>query len=639
MMTPQLYWLPEAKEWTAEIKALELAAANPWRTLTRLANTRLDFVRTGRLDRIAQRQLGTQLPADAQGSIRLAVLASSTADHLLAGLRVGALRRGIWLQTYACSYGQYRQELFDRDSPLHQFRPDAVLFAMDARHLAGRITPTADATTAAAQLDSILDDFRTLWRRARAAFKCQVLQQTVLPVLPGLLGNNEQRLPASPHRIVRQLNELLRTHADSEGVDLVAIDSQAANDGVGAWHDPMLWHRAKQEVHPAAAPLYGDLVARIIAAQRGRSFKCLALDLDNTLWGGVIGDDGIEGIVLGQGSALGEAYIAFQRYAKALAQRGVILAVCSKNNEATALEPFDKHPEMVLRRSDIACFVANWRDKPENLRQIAATLNIGSDAIVFADDNPFERNIVRRELPEVGVPELPNDPGLYPHCIAAAGYFEALRITDEDTQRTEIYRQNASRAELLSSSTDLAGYLESLDMRMSWRRFDRPGLQRIHQLINKTNQFNLTTRRYTEAEVTLLLDDPGTITLQLRLVDQFGDNGVIAIVIGRPSDAEPGSVVVDTWLMSCRVLGRQVEEATLNLLAHEAQAAGMRRIVGEYRPTDKNAMVRDHYAKLGFQGVDSTADAATPSRWALSLEEFRPFDTFIAVTQAEGMTV
>jgi FkbH-like protein len=639
MMTPQLYWLPEAKEWTAEVKSLELAAADPWRSLVRLANTRLDFVRTGRLDRIAQRLLGTDPPAGAHGSIRLAVLASATADHLLGGLRIGALRRGIWLQTYACSYGQYRQELFDRDSPLHRFGPEAVLFAMDARHLADRITPTADATTVAAQLNSILDDFCTLWRRARAAFKCQVLQQTVLPVLPGMLGNNEHRLPVSPQRIVRQLNELLRTRADSEGVDLVAVDSQVENDGIGAWHDPMLWHRAKQEVHPAAAPLYGDLVARIIAAQRGRSFKCLALDLDNTLWGGVIGDDGIEGIVLGQGSALGEAYSAFQRYAKALAQRGVILAVCSKNNEATALEPFDKHPEMVLRRSDIACFVANWRDKPENLRQIAATLNIGIDAIAFADDNPFERNIVRRELPEVGVPELPSDPGLYPYCISAAGYFESLLLTDEDIQRTDQYRQIVSRAALLSSSTDMAGYLRSLAMRMVWRRFDRPGLQRIHQLINKTNQFNLTTRRYTEAQVASLLDDPSTITLQIRLVDQFGDNGMIAIVIGRRSDAEPESVLVDTWLMSCRVLGRQVEEATLNLLASEAQAAGMRRIVGEYRPTAKNAMVRDHYAKLGFQAVDSTDEAAAPSQWALSLEEFRPFDTFIAVTQAEGMTV
>jgi FkbH-like protein len=287
---------------------------------------------------------------------------------------------------------------------------------------------------------------------------------------------------------------------------------------------------------------------------------------------------------------------------------------------------------MVLRRSDIACFVANWQDKPENLRQIAAALNIGIDAIAFADDNPFERNIVRRELPDVGVPELPQDPGLYSHCIAAAGYFEALGVTTEDTQRTELYRQNLSRAELQASSTDMAGYLQSLDMRMAWRRFDRAGLQRVHQLINKTNQFNLTTRRYTEAEVAALLDDPGAITLQIRLLDRFGDNGIIAIIIGRRACNEADTVVVDTWLMSCRVLGRQVEEATLNLLASEAHAAGVRRIVGEYRPTAKNGMVREHYAKLGFQAAELPSDESAASRWTLSLEQYRPFDTFITTT-------
>ncbi len=636
MMPPQLHWLPEATEWAADVKALDLPDASPWRSLTRLANTRLDFVRTARLDRIAGRLFGTTPPTGANCSIRLAILSSSTTDHLMAGLRVGGLRRGMWLQTHICPYGQYRQELFDPDSALYRFNPNVVLFAMDARHLTARITAGADTATVTAKINTVLDDLGMLWRHAQAAFKCQVLQQTVLPALPGLLGNNEHRLAASPHWIVQQMNQQLRTRADSASVDLVAVDSQAVIDGIGAWHDPVLWHRAKQDVHPAAAPVYGDLVARVIAAQRGRSYKCLVLDLDNTLWGGVIGDDGLEGIVLGQGSAVGEAYVAFQGYVKELARRGVILAVCSKNDAAAALEPFEKHPEMVLRRSDIACFVANWQDKPANLRQIAATLNIGIDAIAFADDNPFERNIVRRELPDVAVPELPHDPGLYPHCLSAAGYFEGLAITEEDAQRTELYRQNVSRASLLSSSTDMSSYLKSLDMRLLWRRFDRPGLQRIHQLINKTNQFNLTTTRYTESEVAALLDAPGVISLQLRLVDQFGDNGIIAIVIGRRSETEPESLVVDTWLMSCRVLGRQVEEATLNLLAGEARAAGMRRLVGEYRPTAKNAMVRDHYPKLGFEAIPSASDAVAPTRWTLSLEQFRPFNTAMTVVQAEG---
>jgi HAD superfamily phosphatase (TIGR01681 family) len=381
------------------------------------------------MDKIAQRVLGGAPPAGSRGAIRLAVLASSTVDHLLPALRIGALRRGMWMQTYTCSYGQYRQDLLDQTAPLHAFSPDTVLFTLDAWHLAGRVSLYATAAVVAGQIAQILDDLCGLWRRAREAFQCQILQQTVLPVFPALLGNNEHRLPTSAQWIVQQVNEQLRCRAEAESVDLLGIDTHMVRDGIGAWHDPGLWYRAKQEVHPAAAPVYGDLVARLIAARRGRSFKCLALDLDNTLWGGVIGDDGLDGIVLGQGSALGEAYIAFQRYAKGLAQRGVILAVCSKNDEARALEPFEKHPEMVLRRSDIACFVANWQDKPANLRQIAAALNIGCDAIAFVDDNPFERDIVRRELPDVGVPELPQDPSYYPHCIAAAGYFEAVSIT------------------------------------------------------------------------------------------------------------------------------------------------------------------------------------------------------------------
>jgi FkbH-like protein len=632
MMAPQLHWLPEAKDWAAELKALESSDASSWGAMTALANTRLDFIRTAKLDRLTRKLVGAEPPASAIGSSRLAILASATMDHLVPGLRVAMLRRGMWLQTYVCSYGQYGKELLDKTSPLYSFRPNAVLFAMDARHIVGRIAPPS--TTG--QLAAALDEICALWRRAQDDFQCQVLQQTVLPVFPALLGNNEHRLPGSASWITQQFNEQLRLRADAESVDLVAIDAQVARDGLDAWYDPVLWHRAKQEVHPAAAPLYGDLVARVIAAQRGRSLKCLALDLDNTLWGGVIGDEGIDGIVLGQGSALGEAYVAFQLYAKALSQRGVILAVCSKNDEARALEPFERHPEMILRRSDIGCFVANWQDKPANLRQIAARLNIGIDAIAFADDSAFERNIVRRELPQVSVPELPEDPGLYPHCLAAAGYFEAVRITAEDEQRTELYQQNQSRAASQSASTDMAGYLKSLEMQMLWRPFDRLGLQRIHQLINKTNQFNLTTRRYSEAEVASLLADPSALTLQIRLLDRFGDNGIVAVVVGRRVDDELDSVLIDTWLMSCRVLGRQVEEATLNLLAREARAAGVRRIVGEYRPTDRNAMVREHYSKLGFQPRGPIGEAPVGSCWSLSLDEFRPLDTFITITEAEA---
>ncbi|WP_340314077.1 HAD-IIIC family phosphatase [Rhizorhabdus argentea] len=622
---PELSWLPEPPStWGAGL-AVDLAPEESWSHLKSLAGYRLGGLATVRLDRRLQRLFGDEPPPDlATKPVRLAVLASSTVDHLLPALRIAALRRGLWLIIYVCDYGQYRRELLDPGSALHAFRPSAILFALDAHHLAGSFR-VGEGAAAEGRVERLIDDLASLWRAARSSFGCAVLQQTALPLFPMLMGNNEHRLAGSPAAAIGALNERLRTRADQDGVDIVALDSRAAQDGIRAWHDPMLWHRAKQEVHPLAAPLYGDMVSRLLAAQQGRSFKCLVLDLDNTLWGGVIGDDGLDGIVLGQGSALGEAYTAFQRYVLDLSKRGVILALCSKNDEANGLEPFDKHPEMLLRRSDIACFAINWSDKVANIRQIAERLNIGLDALVFADDNPFERNLVRRDLPMVAVPELPEDPALYAECIADAGYFENSQPTEEDLERTRQYQANAQRETLRGSTTDLESYLRSLDMEMRWGRFDTLGKSRIVQLINKTNQFNLTTRRCADEEVSALIADDRALTLQIRLTDQFGDNGVIAIVAGR--ERQPGDICIDTWLMSCRVLGRQVEEATLNLVAAEARRLGAVRLIGEYIPSAKNAMVRDHYAKLGFALLEESGEGVT--RWVLPLDDFAPKPTFI----------
>jgi FkbH-like protein len=377
------------------------------------------------------------------------------------------------------------------------------------------------------------------------------------------------------------------------------------------------------------APLYGDLVARVLGARLGRSSKCMVLDLDNTLWGGVIGDDGLEGIVLGQGSPVGEAHIALQEYAKNLSRRGIILAVCSKNDMANAIAPFEQHADMILRRTDIACFVANWQDKATNIRAIASQLNIGLDALTFVDDNPFERNIVRRELPMVNVPELPEDPSEYVNCIADSGCFESANITADDLQRAKQYNANRQREEI-KTSTDMKGYLQSLNMQLLWRRFDGIGLQRIVQLINKSNQFNLTTRRYTSAEAQQFIGHANILTLQLRLVDNFGDNGMISVIIARPESLS-GALEIDTWLMSCRVLGRQVEEASLNLLVEQARAMGARSLKGTYIPSAKNQMVCNHYSKLGFTSAGVGPKEST--YWSLMLEEYRPFITSINTIQ------
>jgi FkbH-like protein len=351
------------------------------------------------------------------------------------------------------------------------------------------------------------------------------------------------------------------------------------------------------------------------------------LDLDQTLWGGVIGDDGLEGIKLGQGSGVGESFAAFQRFVRDLANRGVILAVCSKNDEKIALEPFEKHPEMVLKKTDIVYFAANWNDKASNIRLIAKQLNIGLDSLVFVDDNPYERNQVRDELPMVAVPEMPEDPALYPDCLVSAGYFEAIALTSEDLIRSEQYQKNIEREKSQASFADISEYLKSLDMELIWGPFDPLSLPRVVQLINKTNQFNLTTRRYSEEEIKRFSADPKAVTLRCRLTDRFGDNGIIGIMIALEKEADDW--VVDTWLMSCRVLGRKVEQAMLDLLVQEVSGRGGKRLMGRYIPTEKNGMVKDHYAGLGFESLGQ--DAGGETRWGLKAESKKKFDYSIQI--------
>jgi FkbH-like protein len=631
-VTLELSWLPPPSEdWASAVKKMEQEGVS-WSDFMALAGERVGFLETERLDRIYGRCFAHGPPSGVVGEpIRLALLGSSTLAHLRAGIRIAAARRGLWASIYEAGYGQYLQESLDENSALYAFRPNVALIALDARHLAGAVASAATEAEAEAALDEALVRLELCWSRLTARLGAAVIQQTLPPVFPHLLGANEHRLAASPARAVTKINAALRERADHCGVSILNLDERAAQDGVRAWCDPALWLRAKQEISPIASPLYGDLVARLLAATQGRSKKCLVLDLDNTLWGGVVGDDGLDGIVLGQGDALGEAYLSVQSYVLGLARRGVILAVCSKNDAENAYAPFDRHPEMILRRDHIASFVANWDDKATNLRRIAQELNIGLDSLVFLDDNPFERNFVRKELPQVAVPEIADDdPTLTPQILADAGYFESLGVTDDDRARTAMYRQNRVRAQLQAATTDLPAYLRSLEMELEWRRFDSMGLARTTQLINKTNQFNLRTRRYTEAEAAAVMDDPRAFGLQLRLEDRLGDNGVIAVVIGLMDEKE--RCVIDTWLMSCRVLGRMVEQATLNVVAEEAMRLGATQLVGEYLPTPKNVMVAGLYEKLGFSTLERRADGS--ALYALGLTDFQARETLMHVRRA-----
>jgi FkbH-like protein len=624
-----MLWLPVATDFRAELRAARAAASPAERLdgLAALAQHRLNYLETLTLDRV----LG-EFDADLRSAMpaaRLALLASSTVDHLIPGIRVGALRRRLLADCYVGTYGQYRQELLQPSSALHKFKPDTVLFSISAGDAIASIPLGATRSEADDALNRTISELRELWSQARERLRATVIQQTFLNTSESLFGNHDRMVWGAPLRLVDRLNELLIGAAQSEGVALLDVARMAGRDGIDAWFDTARWLQAKMEIAPTAMPMYGELVARIIAAQRGLSKKCLILDLDNTLWGGVIGDAGIDGIVLGQGSAEGEAHAALQRYVKQLAQRGIVLAVCSKNDARIAEEAFGNHPEMILKRSDIASFVANWEPKEGNIRQIAQQLNLGLDAMVFFDDNPVERAAVREALPMVAVPELPPDPAHYVRCIADAGYFEAIAFTADDLQRSEQYAANASREAVLTSGGDLQEFLAGLQMSVVFGRARDVDLARVTQLINKTNQFNTTTQRYSIEEVTRYCRDPGVFVLQFRLVDRFGDNGLVSVMILKPHPIDAGVHLVDTWVMSCRVFGRELEFEAMNIAIEMAREHGAQALRGDFIPTAKNAVIANLYSDLGFSRTVEPSPAADVQSWEVQLTQYQPRRTHI----------
>jgi FkbH-like protein len=629
-----LGWLATAEDADGEIAALKAASTGegraPLATLRALAGRRLDPMQTQKLARQLARTMASEPELQGLTPIRLAWLSSSTVEHLVPLLQVAGLRWGLWLQIHVGAYGQYQQEALDIQSPLNAFRPQVVLFDIDPQSALPELTLSSPTTDVQQAIQRRTDELSGLWQAIHRRFSATVIQQTVPEIAEPLFGSFEARVAAAPATATAALNLALAERAASSGVLPFDLEALASRTGKDAWFAPARWHHAKQLVSPAMALVYTEHLARMLAAIRGLSRKCLVLDLDNTLWGGVVGDDGVEGIRLGQGSAVGEAFQSFQHHCRRLAERGVILAVCSKNDAAVAEAAFRDHPEMVLPRDLIASFVANWDDKATNLRRIARELNLGLDALVFFDDNPVERALVRRELPAVAVPEPPDDPALYARCLAQAGYFEAVAFTADDQERARQYRSNRARVEQQASATDLPGYLRSLDMVLEIAGCDGPNLARVAQLTNKTNQFNLTTRRYAESDLRALLADPNVIAQCHRLTDRFGDNGIISVVLARVD--RQARCTIDTWLMSCRVLGRDVEGAVLNALAEECARRGVRELIGEFIPTAKNGMVKDHYPNLGFSPV--AVDAQQPAgvtKWTLALDSFRPRPVLITV--------
>lgn len=629
-LSTSMDWLPTLSDFRGNLRAaLEIpGSVERLEKLADIAQHRIGFLETIQLDQAISRLGAVQAPG--MSAVRLAILASSTVEQLVPAIRVASLRRRLLVEVHVGAYGQQRQDLLNPASPLHRFQPQVVLLSPTAREAVADVPITATADEVEHAIARQVDEMRLLWRRAREAFKATVLQQTFLDITDPLFGSYDRLVPAAPSRLVARLNDRTSQAAASEGVLLLDIARASERDGIDAWVDPGRWLQAKMEISPRAAPLYGDLVARVLAAQRGLSKKCLVLDLDNTLWSGVVGDDGLEGIVLGQGSALGEAHLTLQRYALQLKARGVLLAVCSKNNPAIAEAVFHDHPEMILKRPDIAAFVANWHDKAENLKTIATKLNIGLDSLVFVDDNPVERARVRESLPMVAVPELPDDPVYFARCIADTGYFEAVSFTAEDRQRTEQYAANTQREALLESSESMDDFLRGLQMSVAFGPIGSIDLVRAAQLINKTNQFNPTTRRYTVDELAAFAAASENVTLQFRLLDRFGDNGLISAVILRPRPEEPEALEIDCWVMSCRVFGRDLEYEIMNIAVETARTRGVRSFRADYIPTKKNGVISNLYQSLGFSSAAQVVPIDGATRWRLNLAEYQYRPTHIA---------
>ena len=604
-----LPWLPEPPaDFTDRCRAGGGAGQAPGRELQFLAGHRLSGRELAQLGRAIKRHAGADLAPLSR--FRLGLLSNATIDLLVDCLPGSAARHGVALDVVTAPYGQVVQEALNPSSLMASGDLDAVLVLVDHRWLnldAPELTgdPARRVQGALDQLRSVVDGLRTNARTP--AILCTIAQPPA-----GLFGSYDRLVTGSVRAMIEQANQGLAELARDTGSYLLDVASLAEQVGTERWFDPVQWASYKLPFSSDFAPIWADTLGRVLGAIRGKSRKCLVLDLDNTVWGGVIGDDGLAGIEVGQGSARGEAFLAVQRLALDLRERGVILAASSKNDDATARLPFREHRDMLLRENHITVFQANWIDKASNLEAIAETIGIGLDALVLLDDNPAERAHIRAALPQVAVPELPEDPSWFPWCLASAGYFEAISFSEEDRLRVQSYASDAQRADVMTKARDVGDYLSSLGMTISFKPFDDVGRARIAQLINKTNQFNLTTRRYTELEVAGFAADGKLFTLQVRLSDKFGDLGMIGVVICR--DGEPATWEIDTWLMSCRVLGRRVEDAMLACIAAAARERGITRLIGTYVPTAKNAMVADHYAKLGFRQSDKK-DGVT--RWEL----------------------
>jgi FkbH-like protein len=550
--------------------------------------------------------------------VSVAIVGDSSTQFLTQCLKAYGYEAEINFTIHEADYDQVESQVLNTSSELYQQEPDFVIIFQSSHKLLKKFKKSDKETRlnfAAAHCALV----QNLYQSITSKLKSKVIYFNFAEIQDSVFGNYSNKTELSFIYQLRKINfELMNLSRKCK--DLYICDYSLINVTWGRNYtfDPKLYYTAEMVLSLDVLPWVAKNVCDIVLSVTGRFKKCLILDLDNTIWGGVIGDDGMENIQLGD-LGIGKAFTELQLWAKQLKERGIILAVCSKNNEETAKEPFEKHPDMALALDDIALFVANWDNKVDNIRYIQNVLNIGFDSMVFLDDNPFERNMVRTHLPEVMIPELPEDPALYLEYLRKLNLFETASFSEEDTQRTKQYQEEAQRVVAQKNYTNEDEFLQSLNMVAEILPFNKFNTPRVAQLSQRSNQFNLRTVRYTEQEIVKIANSSEHIHLTFSLRDKFGDNGLIAaVILQKRSDA----LFIDTWFMSCRVLKRGMEQFTLNMLVAEARKAGFKKIIGQYIQTSRNSMVKGHYPGLGFSPLEG-------DHWELDVDSYVDKKCFI----------
>jgi len=560
--------------------------------------------------------------------IRIAILGGTTTNELVDLLEVLLLQSGFRPTFFQTEYGRYYEDAVLQPDEIVAFKPDIAYVHTCSLNIRSFPPPSCTENQLLEYIEAEIARFRAIWRSLGERIGCQIIQNNFELPAQAVLGNLDAVSAGGATRFVSELNRQIAAEAAANPRLLMQdLSVIAARIGMDQWFDPERWFSYKIANTVEGTFAIARSLAALVGAIYGRSRKVLILDLDNTLWGGVIGDDGVDRILIGRETPLAEAYTAFQEYCLQLRNRGILLAVCSKNDEGIAQSGFT-HPDSVLSLEHFSAFNANWEPKHENILAIAQELNLGTDSFVFVDDNPAERAIVEAQVPGIAVPDVGNEVAKYPSILDAARYFEPVSLGQEDMVRAQFYEENSQRAKLEQKFANYGEYLDSLEMTAEIDVFNATYMERIAQLTNKTNQFNLTTRRYTLAEIQAAAADSKQVGIYGKLTDRFGENGLISIVLGRLEDTD---LHLDLWLMSCRVLKRDMEIAMLDGLVERAQQKGAKRLIGYYFPTAKNGMVADHYEKLGFSPVQ--LDTAIATTWSLDVTNYEPRSRHIKILE------